>query len=159
MTMTLRPPWTLGPLALARAGVRAMLPAPEMEKTPTDRSPFRLRTQTDLARLVVISLLSLLVGGSLSTSGCTAVQTIPDESESAWLVLDVEPRSAEVYIDSKYRGVVEGWRGQVVPIEPGYHRVELRAEGRITRRFDVRVGPGEQFKLTVVMELTLDDEI
>ena len=82
---------------------------------------------------------------------------MPDRQERALLILEVQPESTEIYIDSEYRGVVEGWTGNAVPIEPGYHRVELRARGRMTRRFDVRVEAGEQIELRVDMEPTLDE--
>jgi hypothetical protein len=106
---------------------------------------------------VRILLVSMLLGSALSMVGCPAVQTIPDRDQRALLILDVEPESTEIYIDSEYRGVVEGWTGQAVPIEPGYHRVELRARGKITRRFDVEARAGEQIELRVKMEPTLDE--
>ena len=98
------------------------------------------------------------LGFSLSSIGCTAVQTIPDERERAILFLDVEPASTSIYIDAEYRGVVEGWTGNAVPIEPGDHRLELRAHGYITRRFDINARPGDEIDLRVVMEPTLDGD-
>ncbi|MGM0556594.1 MAG: hypothetical protein ACQEVA_09485 [Myxococcota bacterium] len=107
-------------------------------------------------RWFAVIALWVSMGGVLSTSGCTAVQTMPDREERAFLILEVEPSSTEIYIDSEYRGVVEGWTGNAVPILPGEHRVALHADGHITRRFDVEADAGEQVVLRVVMEPTLD---
>jgi hypothetical protein len=101
-------------------------------------------------------IISAALGGVLSISGCTAVQTIPDHDERALLILEVEPGSTEIYIDSEYRGVVDGWTGNAVPLPPGQHRVALHADGHITRRFDIEADAGEQVVLRVVMEPTLD---
>ena len=105
-------------------------------------------------------LLTFVVGslvGSCTMTGCTAVQTIDDDRQQrALLILEVEPPSTEVYIDSDYRGVVEGWTGHAVPVEPGHRRVELRADHYITRRFDVRAEAGEQVVLRVRMEPSLE---
>lgn len=84
---------------------------------------------------------------------------MPDrQAQQAYLRLDVEPTSTRIFIDSQYRGIVKGWRGQIVPVEPGHRMVELRASGFITRRFDVEVGPGEQVTLQVRMEPSLERE-
>lgn len=100
-----------------------------------------------------------ILGAVWSTSGCTAVQTMPDRDQRALLILEVEPGSTEIFIDSEYRGVVDGWTGNAVPLQPGYHRVELRADGRMTRRFDIRANAGEQIELRVVMQPTLDESL
>lgn len=98
------------------------------------------------------------VVGACTTGGCTAVQPIDDDRQQrALLVLEVEPSSTEVYIDSDYRGVVSGWTGGAVPIKPGHRRVELRADDHISRRFDVEAAPGEQVVLRVEMEPTLEE--
>ncbi len=84
---------------------------------------------------------------------------MPDRDQRALLILEVEPGSTEIFIDSEYRGVVDGWTGNAVPLQPGYHRVELRADGRMTRRFDIRANAGEQIELKVVMQPTLDESL
>jgi hypothetical protein len=90
--------------------------------------------------------------------GCTAVQRISDPHDRGrgYLRLDVEPGNTRIYIDSEYQGVVNGWVAQTVLLEPGARRVELRAEGFITRRFDIEIGAGEQIVLTVDMERTIE---
>lgn len=101
-------------------------------------------------RAVLCALFGLFVGA------CTAVQQIPDEPERAYLKLEVAPASTEVYVDGDYRGTVEGWVRGAVPLEPGDHRVKLRADGYITRRFDVRVQAGESRVLELEMERRLE---
>ena len=103
---------------------------------------------------VLVFVLLLVAQGA-----CTAVQPMPDrDGERALLRLDVQPTSTKVFIDSEYRGVVKGWTAQTVPVRAGQRRVKLRAEGYITRRFDVELAPGEQVTLRVTMEPALDDE-
>ena len=87
--------------------------------------------------------------------GCTSVQTVSDEEES-YLELDVEPANAQIYLDGDYHGTVDGWHHQVVPVEPGARRVELRAHGYITQRFDIDVPPGRWLTLRVRMERSIE---
>jgi hypothetical protein len=110
-------------------------------------------------RLLMLAVCAGLLG--CVVTGCTAVQRIPDRQESsrAYLRLDVEPSTTKIFIDSEYRGVVEGWVHQTVPVESGHRRLELRADGFITRRFDVELAPGEEATLSVEMERTLEDDL
>lgn len=89
-------------------------------------------------------------------AGCSAVQPMAEPDDQSYLELDVEPPTAEIYIDDDYSGTVAGWREQVVPIAPGQRRVELRAEGYIAQRFDVDVGDGRWLTLRVRMEPVID---
>lgn len=56
----------------------------------------------------------------------------------------VPQRDAEVYVDGYYTGIVDDFDGtfQQLNLEPGPHRIELRAEGFDTVSFDVNVEPG-----------------
>lgn len=103
--------------------------------------------------LLFLSLLSL----SLSSLGCaTSRSTEAGRDQSlSYLELQVRPTTAEIYIDDEYHGVVEGWRHQTVPIEPGYRRLELRAQNHITQRFDLDINPGELLTLTVRLESSI----
>ena len=99
-----------------------------------------------------------LLGAVWGGWGCTAVETVPDAPEQgrrAHLVFDVDPPSTELYIDGAYRGTVARWVEGTVPVEPGRYRVELRAVGYITRRFDVDIEAGERRRLRLQMERTL----
>ncbi len=59
------------------------------------------------------------------------------------LRLKVKPRDAQVYVDGYFAGVVDDFDGvfQRLRIEPGPHRVEIRAEGFEPLDFDVRIFP------------------
>ena len=95
----------------------------------------------------------LLVVALACVWGCSGPQTISEtDEEPSYLELDVEPKTAEIYIDDNYQGTVDGWREHVVPIEPGFRRVELRAEGHIAQRFDVDVTRDRWITLRVRLE-------
>ncbi len=88
--------------------------------------------------------------------GCSAVQPISEPGDASYLEFDIQPETAEIYIDGDYSGTVDGWREQVVPIEPGHRRVELHAEGYISQRFDVEVDHGRWMTLRVRMEPVIE---
>ncbi|WP_133621699.1 hypothetical protein [Bradymonas sediminis] len=94
----------------------------------------------------------------LALSGCTAVQRIsePRRASSGYLRLEVEPADTLIYIDADYQGRVDGWAANTVLVKPGLRQVELRADGYITRRFDIEVAAGEQSFLKVSMEAELE---
>lgn len=100
---------------------------------------------------------AMLLGIGVSMGACSAVQRVPDEEPKAFLTFEVEPASAEIYIDGDYKGTVEGWVEGAVPLEPGEHRVKVTAEDYITRRFDVELDPGESKILDLEMEPALGD--
>jgi hypothetical protein len=58
--------------------------------------------------------------------------------------LDLPQRDAEVYVDGYLVGMVDNFDGvfQHVNLEPGPHRIEIRAPGYEPIAFDVRVEPG-----------------
>jgi hypothetical protein len=57
------------------------------------------------------------------------------------LRLKIKPRNAEVYVDGYYVGIVDEFDGmfQRLHIEPGAHRVEVRAAGYDTLVFEVKI--------------------
>lgn len=59
------------------------------------------------------------------------------------LHLKMKPRHAQVYVDGYYAGVVDDFDGifQRLQIEAGPHRIEVRAPGYETVRFDVQIAP------------------
>lgn len=87
-------------------------------------------------------------------TGCSAVEPVadPHTGGESYLRLDVEPSTAEIYLDGDYHGTVDRWRGGVVPLQPGDRRLELRADGYVTQRFDLEVGEGRELTLRVQME-------
>jgi len=102
-------------------------------------------------------LLFLLV---LSAFGCGASHAIRQPLSRGYLRFEIEPQGAEIAIDEKYSGVIDGWVGGVIPVEPGMRRVTLRADGYITQRFDIEVAAGEEVTLQLQMErsIELDEE-
>jgi hypothetical protein len=58
--------------------------------------------------------------------------------------IDLPQRNAEVFVDGYFVGVVDDFDGsfQQVNLEPGPHRIEVRAPGFETVSFDVNVTPG-----------------
>lgn len=64
---------------------------------------------------------------------------------NGYLQLDVRPATAQVYVDGMFMGSVDDFR-RLIPgrsLEPGAHRVELRAPGYDSLAFDVRIFPNE----------------
>jgi hypothetical protein len=59
------------------------------------------------------------------------------------LRLKITPRSAEVYVDGNYVGMVDDFDGifQKLHISGGIHRIEVRAAGYETLAFDARISP------------------
>jgi hypothetical protein len=66
-------------------------------------------------------------------------------SDSGSLRLKINPRSAQVYVDGYFVGVVDSFDGafQKLGLEGGGHRVELKADGYQPLEFEVLITPGE----------------
>jgi PEGA domain-containing protein len=77
-------------------------------------------------------------GGGYSQSSGYAVG-----NDDGALRLKIKPRDAEVYVDGYYVGVVDEFDGmfQRLHIEPGAHRVEVRAAGFEPLVFEVKISP------------------
>jgi hypothetical protein len=58
--------------------------------------------------------------------------------------IDVPQRNAEVYADGYFAGIVDNFDGtlQQLNLEPGAHRIEIRAQGFEPASFEVYVEPG-----------------
>jgi hypothetical protein len=56
-----------------------------------------------------------------------------------FLRLDVEPDAAQVYVDGYYAGQVNDFRRGGRALEPGPHRIEIRADGFDAHTFDIRI--------------------
>ena len=74
--------------------------------------------------------------GSSANPGSLSVQP----SAAGHLRLQVEPPTAQVYVDGFYVGTVDDFNGsaQDASLEAGPHRVEIRAPGYETLMFDVK---------------------
>jgi hypothetical protein len=58
--------------------------------------------------------------------------------------IDIRERDAEVYVDGYFAGIVDDFDGafQQLSLEPGPHRIEIRAQGFPPVTFDVHIEPG-----------------
>ena len=58
--------------------------------------------------------------------------------------IDIPQRDAEVYVDGYFAGIVDEYDGafQQLNLEPGPHRIEVRAPGFMTINFEVNIEPG-----------------
>lgn len=104
-----------------------------------------------------LAILALVAFVSWGLSSCSAVRPVADKRSPGYLTFEVTPADAEVYIDEEFRGQIDGWRGQTVPVAPGNKRVELRAAGYMTQRFDIEIAAGEQLTLELRLEREFDE--
>ena len=58
---------------------------------------------------------------------------------TGYLRLDVEPTSAQVYVDGLYAGTVADFRAGAYPLDAGPHRVEIRADGFNSQSVELRI--------------------
>ena len=65
----------------------------------------------------------------------------PAEGEAATIVLQVQPSSAQIFVDGEFVGTVDDFQSGLI-VAPGVHRVEFRAPGFDPLVVDVRVAPG-----------------
>lgn len=110
----------------------------------------RTCTDTRFYQLLLTALLALC----MMVSSCTAVQRIeePRRGAESYLELQVEPSNGEIYVDDQFMGVINGWREQTIPIQPGVRRLEIRASGYLPQRFDLEVEPGSHLVLRARLE-------
>jgi len=88
-------------------------------------------------------------------AGCASAPDVPlPSSDHGELVLDVEPRSTEVYLDGVRVGIAREFdgRGRALVLEPGPHVLMLRKAGYATYRGAVRSQAGRREVLQVVLE-------
>ncbi len=69
--------------------------------------------------------------------------TAGQQGMSGSLYLEVEPRTAQVYVDGFYMGTVDDFRRTDVTLPTGPHRIELRASGYETLTIDVNIVAGQ----------------
>jgi PEGA domain len=81
--------------------------------------------------------------GTYGSSGTYGQSSYSGGIDDGALRLKIKPREAEVYVDGYYVGVVDEFDGmfQRLHIEPGAHRVEVRASGYETLVFEVKISP------------------
>ena len=93
-------------------------------------------------------------------NACTAIHTIKKSEASAYLHLEVRPKTAIVYVDEQLYGEINTFRGQIIGLRPGKRRVEIRAEGFESERFDLILNSGEELTLTLklISKLEVEDQ-
>ena len=71
------------------------------------------------------------------------LQRAPARRPEGWLRFETNPSFAEVYVDGFYQGTADdyGINGRTLDLEPGAHRVQLRANGFAPLEFNVRIVP------------------
>jgi hypothetical protein len=75
------------------------------------------------------------------TGSRSGAETLPD----GYLYLQMQPATAQVYVDGFYMGSVNDIR-RMIPgrsLQAGAHRIEIQAPGYETRTFDVLIPPNE----------------
>lgn len=77
--------------------------------------------------------------------GGYAASEYPGVVSNGYLALQVQPTTAQVYVDGLYVGTVNDVRGTArgEPLEAGAHHVELNAPGYESAIVNVRIAPGE----------------
>ena len=102
--------------------------------------------------LLILGWLLILCMG---IAACSGTQT-RSQQEQSYLEFDVVPQHATIYVDDQYQGEIHGWHQQVMPVEPGHRRIELRADGYLTQRFDLEVSTGRWLTLRARLQPTID---
>ncbi|RDV36687.1 carboxypeptidase regulatory-like domain-containing protein [Bradymonadaceae bacterium TMQ3] len=98
-------------------------------------------------------LIFVLITSSL-TVACAPnyASTTASRNAPALLKLDVEPDTAEIYLNDDYHGVVNRWRDHTLNLTPGAYRLELRAPGHIPQRFDLDLPADQITRLRLRLE-------
>lgn len=85
--------------------------------------------------------------------GCSGFGTVsttnPTADSYAALAVEVTPVDAVLVVDEAARARLDANTPRVVLIESGVRRVEILAEGYLSRRFDIEVEAGEEYVLEV----------
>lgn len=89
---------------------------------------------------------------------CVGCATLSDGAapETGYLQVECTPPDASIYVDGEHRGNLALWRGGVVPIEAGRHRVEIVHVGYLAYQFDLDLRPDQMIRLG--LELIKDIE-
>ena len=114
-----------------------------------------MRVLRDLLAALVI-LMGVLDVGCGTTRGDRAASDAT-ASARAFLRVDVSPPNASIYVDEQYGGEVHRWHKQTLVLAPGTRRVELRAQGYLSQRFDVALRADELTVLKLRMEPALEE--
>jgi len=130
--------------ALPRGRIR------EVDNTPMGE---RRSVQAKAQRWAVTWGLLLVLGGG---GGCATLSGEPERG-LGYLEVDCSPRDATIVIDGEQRGNLALWRGGVVPIDAGHHRVEIVHAGYFPYQFDLDVEAGRSVRLGLDLIKEIED--
>jgi|WetSurMetagenome_2_1015567.scaffolds.fasta_scaffold822264_2 hypothetical protein len=80
--------------------------------------------------------------------------TVRPEAQGLLVVCPVD--DAVILVDERPVGTAALVRGRDLPILPGHHRVEVRAERYFTRYADVEIAPGAHVRIEVALRPKLE---
>lgn len=92
----------------------------------------------------------------ISLTAC-ATPTASGPPGRGLLEFEVDPPDATIWVDDAYLGQVNAWMDHTVRLPVGRRRVELRAPGYMTQRFDIEVANDEVVTLRLRMQPTFDE--
>jgi hypothetical protein len=87
--------------------------------------------------------------------GCGARAAVV-RPEAQGLRVRCDNAAASVFVDDRFAGRAAELRGRDLPILPGFHRVEVRAEGFFPRYAEVEIQPGGRAVLDVTLRPRLE---
>jgi len=91
----------------------------------------------------VIDCYGAPVSGAVGMTPPYEAPLAPPESDVATIVLQVQPASAQIFVDGQFVGTVEDVQSELT-VAAGVHRVEFRAPGYDPLVVDVRVDAGRR---------------
>ena len=146
---------TLPPIGLPLPPIGLAPPGTRTESAPTPPMRGRLprhphgRGRSGPGVIYVVPAYPWGLTGPASAAGAETVEPAPlplPVPPAGTLSLEVEPPTAEVYVDGYFVGTADDRRGEV-RLEPGPHRVDLRAEGYLSATVDIRAESGATVSL------------
>lgn len=99
----------------------------------------RLGVQVDPGVWLGFNLPVPMADGGWQSPAATTTRPMP-----GGIMIEVSPAEAELWVDGALAGPAMAFSpaGRPLPLSPGTHRVELRAEHHVTLLFDVLITPG-----------------
>lgn len=136
----------LPPIGLAPPGTRTESSPPRTERLRPPRGSHRRGRGPGVIYVVPAYPYGLPTGAAAPAAAEPVEAPALPVPPAGTLLLEVEPRTAEVYVDGYFVGTADD-RGGEVRLEPGPHRVDLRAEGYSSETVDVRAESGATVSL------------
>jgi hypothetical protein len=137
-----------------------LMPAPRGGLTPRVGEGPPFQTFTPIFNPSGSPFYAPFVGGYFDTPGYVGRKRgrpapQPPATATGLLRLSVTPLTAQVFVDSFYVGTVEDINAQnVIQLEAGPHRIEIRAAGYQTLTFDIRIVPYDTVTYRGALETT-----